>query len=89
MRDKTDRPPCDPLHDEVLAGLQMFDDIFAQSRLGLDEALDDFVEVKGGEADHIQYPGETHVCFNWVTTTTSSSTTNTSMVVPSSLKAAL
>lgn len=42
----------------------MFDDIFAQSGVGLDEALDDFVEVKGGEVDHIQYPGEAHVRFS-------------------------
>lgn len=81
MRNKTDRPPCNPLHDEVLAGLQVFDDIFAQSGVSLDEALDDFVEVKGGELDHIQYPGETHVCFSYVTTAT--------MVVSSSLKTAL
>lgn len=69
IKDKTDRPPCNPLHDEVLAGLQMFDDIFAQSGVGLDEALNYFVEVKGSEVDHIQYPRETHVCFSWVTTT--------------------
>lgn len=57
----TDRPPRDPLHDEVLAGLQMFDDVFAQRGLGLDEALDDFVEVKGGQSEDVQDPGETHV----------------------------
>jgi len=78
MRDQTDRPPCDSLHDEVLAGLQVFDDIFAQSGLGLDETLDDFVEVEGGEVDHIQYPGETQVGFKWVI-----------MVVSASLKTAL
>lgn len=60
-RNKTDRPPCNPLHDEVLAGLQVLDDIFAQSWVSLDEALDDFVEVEGSQVDHIQYPGETHV----------------------------
>lgn len=76
----TDRPPCNPLHDEVLASLQVFDNIFAQSGVGLDEALDYFVEVKGGEVDHVQYPRETHICFGCVTTT---------MVVSSSLKTAL
>lgn len=59
----------------------MFDDIFAQSGLGLDETLDDFVEVKGGQVDHIQYPGEAQVVFNWVT--------GTSMVESSGHKAAL
>ena len=58
----------------------MFDNIFAQRGVGLDEALDDFVEVKGGEVEHIQYPGETNVCRSWVTT---------AMVVSSSLKTAL
>ena len=81
MRDQAHRPPCNPLHDEVLAGLQMFDDIFAQSGLCLDETLDDFVEVERREVDHIQDPGETHVCFNGVT--------RAPMVVSSSLKTAL
>ena len=82
MRDQTDRPPRNPLHDEVLTGLQVFDDIFAQSGVCLDEALDDFVKVKGREVDHIQYPGETHVCFSCVYTAAA-------MVVPSSPKTAL
>lgn len=81
IKDQTDRPPCNPLHDEVLAGLQVFDDIFAQSGVSLDEALDDFVEVKGSKFDHIQYPGETDVCFDCVTAA--------AMVVASSLKTAL
>lgn len=82
MCDKTDRPPCNPLHDEVLTRLQMFDDIFAQSGVSLDEALDDFVKIEGGEAEHIQYPGEAHISLSCVTTTTS-------MAVSSSLKTAL
>lgn len=47
MRGKTHRPPCDALHDEVFAALQVFDNLFAQGGLGLDEALDDFIEIKG------------------------------------------
>lgn len=81
IKDQTDRPPCNPLHDEVLASLQVFDGIFAQSGVSLDEALDDFVEVKGSKFDHIQYPGETDVCFDCVTTA--------AMVVASSPKTAL
>lgn len=80
-KDQTDRPPCNPLHDEVFAGLQVFDDIFAQSGVSLDEALDDFVEVKGSKFDHIQYPGKTDVCFDCVTAA--------AVVVASSLKTAL
>lgn len=57
----TDRPPGDPLHDEVLAGLQVLDDVFAQRGVGLDEALDDFVEVEGGQVHHVQDPGEANV----------------------------
>lgn len=64
---ETDRPPCDPLHDEVLAGLQMFDDVFAQRRFSLDEALDHFVEVKGGEVEDVQNPGEAQVRSSLVT----------------------
>ncbi len=80
VKNKTNRPPCNPLHDEVLTSLQVFDDIFAQSRVGLDEALNDFVEVKGSEVDHIQYPGEANVCLSCIITT---------MGVSSSLKTAL
>lgn len=69
LKAKTDRPPCDPLHDEVFAALQVLDDVFAQSGLGFDEALRDFVEVKGGEVEHVQYPGEAQVCFSEVTAT--------------------
>lgn len=65
-KNKTDRPPRDTLHDEVLTGLQVFDGVFAQRGVGLDEALDDFVEVEGGELDHIQYPGEADVGFHCV-----------------------
>lgn len=64
----TDRPPCNPFHDEVLAGLQVFDDVFVHSVVSLDEALDDFVEVKSSEFEHIQYPGETQVCLSRVNT---------------------
>lgn len=64
----TDRPPCDPLHDEVLTGLQVFYDVFAQRGFGLDEALNDFVEVEGGELEHIQDPGEADICFHWFAT---------------------
>lgn len=39
----------------------MFDDFFGHSRESLNEALNNFIEVKGGEAERIQYPGETHV----------------------------
>lgn len=60
-RENTDRLPGNPLHDEVLAGLQVFDDVIAQRGFGLDEALDHFVEVEGGQAEDVQYPGETHV----------------------------
>lgn len=84
MRDTTDRPPCNPLHDEVLTHLQMFDDVFAQSGISLDEALDDFVEVERRELEHIQYPGETHICLSWLTNTTSAY-----VVVSSSLETAL
>lgn len=77
---QTDRPPCDPLHDEVLTGLQVFHNIFAQSGVSLDETLYDFIEVKGSEVDHIQYPGEAHVSFDAVTA---------ALVVSSSLKTAL
>lgn len=59
----------------------MFHDILAQSGVGLDEALDDFVEVKGGKVDHIQDPGEAHVPFDAVAAA--------ALVVSSSLKAAL
>lgn len=65
MKGATDRPPCDPLHDQVLAGLQVFDDVFAQRGFGLDEALNDFVEVEGGELEHIQDPGEADARFHW------------------------
>lgn len=57
----------------------MLHNIFAQCGVGLDEALDDFVEVKGGKVEHIQYPGETNICLSLVTT---------SVVVSSSLKTA-
>lgn len=67
MKDRTDPPPCNPLHDEVLTCLQMFYDIFAHCGVSLDEALDDFIEVKGSEVEHIQYPGEAHICLSWVT----------------------
>lgn len=63
MRNETDRLPCNPLHDEVLTGFQMFDDVFVQSGLSLYKALDDFIEVKGSQVEHVQYPGEAHVCF--------------------------
>lgn len=79
-RDSTDLPPSNPLHDEVLTGLQMFDDVFAQRGLGLDETLDHLEEVKGGQVEHVQYPGETHVCSGVVTS---------SAAVPSIFKAAL
>lgn len=59
--DNTDRPPSDPLHDEVLAGLQVFDGVFAQRWLSLDEALNHFVEVKSGEVEDVQNPGEARV----------------------------
>lgn len=77
---ETDRPPRDPLHDEVLTGLQVFHDVFAQSGVSLDETLDDFVEVKGSKVDHIQDPGEAHVPFAGVTA---------ALVVSSRLKTAL
>lgn len=68
LKSITDRPPCDPLHDQVLTGLQVFDDVFAQRGFGLDEALNDFVEVEGGELEHIQDPREADVCFHWFAT---------------------
>lgn len=40
----------------------MFNDVFAQRGLGLDEALDHFEEVEGVQAEDVQDPGETHVC---------------------------
>lgn len=86
IKTQTDRPPCDPLHDEVLAGLQVFHNIFVQSGVGLNEALDDFVKVKGGEVHHIKNPREAHVCISCVTASTSGSS---SMVVSSGLKTAL
>lgn len=86
IKAQTDRPPCDPLHDEVLAGLQVFHDFFVQGGVGLDEALDDFVKVEGGEVHHIKNPREAHVCISCITTTSSGSSR---VVVSSGLKTAL
>lgn len=58
----------------------MLHNVFAQSGVGLDETLDDFVEVKGSKVDHIQDPGEAHVPFCGVAA---------ALVVSSGLKAAL
>lgn len=58
----------------------MFHNIFAQSGVRFDETLDDFVEVKGSEVNHMQYPGEAHVSFGGVTA---------ALVVTASLKTAL
>lgn len=80
-KDETYRPPCDPLHDEVLTGLQVFDDVLAQSQIGLNEALDDFVEVECGEDEHVKDPGETQASFSHFTAPT--------VVVSSRLKPAL
>lgn len=55
--------PCEILHDDVFAMLQVLHHVVFESGLGFNEALDHLVEVESVQLEHTQDPGEAQIRF--------------------------